>query len=109
MLHWLAAARAELIPPAPQSGSVLVDLGCGAGLLAPHLEGKGYAHIGVDRSPSAIAQAAGHGVLAVRGDVLSAPLADDCADDGVYAFFLEATPEPFVGGLGAPVSPVAIK
>ena len=36
-------------------------------------------------------------------------LAVDCADDGVYAVFLEATPEPFVAGLGAPVAPVAVK
>jgi kynurenine formamidase len=36
-------------------------------------------------------------------------LAAACADDGVYEFFLEASPEPFVGGLGSPVNPVAIK
>jgi kynurenine formamidase len=36
-------------------------------------------------------------------------LAADCADDGRYAFFLEATPEPVVNAGGAPVSPVAIK
>ncbi|HWB65390.1 MAG TPA: cyclase family protein [Mycobacteriales bacterium] len=36
-------------------------------------------------------------------------LAADCADDGRYAFLLSATPEPFVGGAGAPVVPVAIK
>jgi hypothetical protein len=36
-------------------------------------------------------------------------LADDCADDGVYEFLLEASPEPFVHGLGSPVNPVAIK
>jgi kynurenine formamidase len=36
-------------------------------------------------------------------------LAADCAHDGVYGFLLSATPEPFVGGLGAPVAPVAIK
>jgi len=36
-------------------------------------------------------------------------LAADCAADGVYEVFLEATPEPFVGGLGTPVNPVAIK
>jgi kynurenine formamidase len=36
-------------------------------------------------------------------------LADDCAADGVYEFFLAATPEPFVGGVGSPVAPVAIK
>jgi kynurenine formamidase len=36
-------------------------------------------------------------------------LAADCAADGRYAFFLDATPQPFVGGLGTPVNPVAIK
>ena len=36
-------------------------------------------------------------------------LAENCANDGVYEFFLEASPEPFVGGLGSPVNPVAIK
>jgi len=36
-------------------------------------------------------------------------LADDCAADGVYDFLLEASPLPFIGGLGSPVNPVAIK
>ncbi len=36
-------------------------------------------------------------------------LADDCAADGQYDFFLEASPQPFVGGVGSPVNPVAIK
>jgi kynurenine formamidase len=36
-------------------------------------------------------------------------LSADCADDGVYAFFLSATPEPFRRGLGGPVAPVAVK
>jgi kynurenine formamidase len=36
-------------------------------------------------------------------------LAADCADDGVYEFFLDATPQPFVAGVGTPVNPVAIK
>ncbi len=36
-------------------------------------------------------------------------LAEDCAADGVYEFFLAATPEPFVGCVGSPVAPVAIK
>ncbi len=48
MLHWLAAARARLVPPATGAGALLVDVGCGAGLLAPHLAGKGYRHVGVD-------------------------------------------------------------
>ena len=37
------------------------------------------------------------------------PLAADCAADGVYEFLLEASPQPFVGGLGSPVNPVAVK
>jgi kynurenine formamidase len=36
-------------------------------------------------------------------------LAADCVDDGLYDFFLEASPEPFVHGLGGPVNPIAIK
>lgn len=36
-------------------------------------------------------------------------LAEDCVADGVYESFLEATPEPFARGLGAPVHPIAIK
>jgi len=79
MLHWIAAARASLVPVALRPGEVLVDVGCGAGLLAPHVEGKGYRHVGVDLSPSAIAIASEHGVLAIRGDVLELPLPDRCA------------------------------
>jgi kynurenine formamidase len=36
-------------------------------------------------------------------------LASDCAADGQWDFFLEASPQPFVGGLGSPVNPVAVK
>ena len=80
MLHWLARARGALVPPAGRRGAVLVDLGCGAGLLAPHIAGKGYRHIGVDLTASALAVAASHGVTAIRGDVTNVPLADGCAD-----------------------------
>jgi kynurenine formamidase len=36
-------------------------------------------------------------------------LAADCADDGQYAFLLDATPLPFTHGLGSPLNPVALK
>ena len=36
-------------------------------------------------------------------------LAVACAEDGRYDFLLAATPEPFKGGLGAPVAPVALR
>jgi 2-polyprenyl-6-hydroxyphenyl methylase/3-demethylubiquinone-9 3-methyltransferase len=80
MLHWLAAARGRLIPPATRPDAVLVDLGCGAGLLAPHVAGKGYRHIGVDLVASALAQAGEHGVLPVRADAAAVPVADGRAD-----------------------------
>ena len=74
MLHWLATARARLVPPASRPGAVLVDVGCGAGLLAPHLSGKGYQHVGVDLVTSALEQATAHGVTALRGDATALPL-----------------------------------
>jgi 2-polyprenyl-6-hydroxyphenyl methylase/3-demethylubiquinone-9 3-methyltransferase len=80
MLHWLAGARAALIPPAARPGAVLVDMGCGAGLLAPHVAGLGYRLVGVDLTRSALVQAARHGVTAVQGDVTALPVADGCAD-----------------------------
>jgi 2-polyprenyl-6-hydroxyphenyl methylase/3-demethylubiquinone-9 3-methyltransferase len=42
MLHWLARARADLVPQATRPGAVLVDMGCGGGLLAPHVARLGY-------------------------------------------------------------------
>jgi len=93
MLHWLAAARGALVPPATgetaAGDAVLVDLGCGAGLLAPHVAGKGYRHVGVDITASALAQARGHGVAPVRGSVTQVPLRDGCADVVVAGEILE--------------------
>ena len=80
MLHWLAAARGQLVPPAMRPGAVLVDIGCGGGLLAPHVAGKGYRHVGVDLSPTGLGQAREHGVHPVRGNALALPLADGCAE-----------------------------
>ncbi|MEE4023617.1 cyclase family protein [Gordonia sp. PKS22-38] len=36
-------------------------------------------------------------------------LAADCAEDGVYEFFLTAAPIPVTGAVGAPVNPIAVK
>jgi 2-polyprenyl-6-hydroxyphenyl methylase/3-demethylubiquinone-9 3-methyltransferase len=80
MLHWLASARAQLVPPPRRAGAVLVDLGCGGGLLAPRVAGRGYHHIGVDVTASALVQAAAHGVTAARADVTAVPLRDGIAE-----------------------------
>lgn len=89
MLHWLARARAALVPLASRPGAVLVDIGCGGGLLAPHVAWKGYHHVGVDLTGPALAVAQGHGVTVVRGDALALPLADGTADVVVAGEVLE--------------------
>src|SRR4051794_41868427 len=41
-LHWLAAWRAQHLPPAERAGAVLVDLGCGGGGVGPPGGPPGY-------------------------------------------------------------------
>jgi 2-polyprenyl-6-hydroxyphenyl methylase/3-demethylubiquinone-9 3-methyltransferase len=94
MLHWIAEARAALIPPASRSGAVLVDVACGGGLLAPHISGHGYRHVGVDLSRTAVRVAAEHGVIPVRGDAARLPLGDGSADVVVAGECLEHVPDP---------------
>jgi 2-polyprenyl-6-hydroxyphenyl methylase/3-demethylubiquinone-9 3-methyltransferase len=89
MLHWLAASRAEHIPSAPGPDAVLVDLACGAGLMAPQVQRLGYRHVGVDITASALEPARAHGVVPVRASVLAVPLADGCADVVVAGEVLE--------------------
>lgn len=93
ILHWLAEARARLVPPAERPGAVLLDVGCGAGLLAPHVRGKGYRHVGLDLVRSALEQAGAHGVTPVTADAGALPLADGCADVVVAGEILEHVPD----------------
>ncbi|GAA2519275.1 methyltransferase domain-containing protein [Pilimelia columellifera] len=79
VLRWLAAARAAMAPTPRREGAVLVDVGCGGGLLAPFLP-PGYLHIGVDLRAASLTVAAGHGVLPAQGDAGALPLASGCAD-----------------------------
>ncbi len=91
-LHWLAAERGELIPAALRPGARLVDLGCGAGLLAPHVP-AGYEHHGIDLNAAALQQAAARGVVTHRADVTAVPLADGFADVVVAGELLEHVPD----------------
>jgi 2-polyprenyl-6-hydroxyphenyl methylase/3-demethylubiquinone-9 3-methyltransferase len=89
LLHWLAEARAALVPPAGRPGAVLVDAGCGGGLLAPHVRTLGYRHVGVDLRRSGLEQSRARGVVPLTGDVTALPLADGCADVVVAGEILE--------------------
>jgi 2-polyprenyl-6-hydroxyphenyl methylase/3-demethylubiquinone-9 3-methyltransferase len=88
-LHWLAASRAEHIPPAPGTDALLVDLACGGGLMAPHVRRLGYRHVGVDVGLPGLELVRVHGVLPVRASVLAVPLTDGCADVVVAGEILE--------------------
>lgn len=89
MLHWIAAARAALIPVAGRPGAVLVDIACGGGLMAPYVARRGYRHVGLDLSHGSLQVAARHGVSPVRCDAGRLPLADGCADVVVAGEVLE--------------------
>ncbi len=93
-LHWLAGARARLVPPAGRPGAVLVDLGCGGGLLAPLLRGRGYRHVGVDLVHGSLRVAAAHALTPVRGNAHAVPLRTGCADVVVAGELLEHIPAP---------------
>ncbi|SDY11267.1 2-polyprenyl-6-hydroxyphenyl methylase / 3-demethylubiquinone-9 3-methyltransferase [Micromonospora pattaloongensis] len=93
MLHWLAEARARLIPPARHPRAVLLDVGCGAGLLAPHVAAKGYRHVGVDLVRSALRQAGERGLTPVLADAGALPLAAGAADVVAAGELFEHVPD----------------
>lgn len=94
MLHWIAEARARLVPPATRPGALLVDLGCGGGLLAPHVARLGYTHVGLDLTRSALLVATDHGVLGAQADASALPLPTGIADVVACGELLEHTPAP---------------
>lgn len=89
MLHWISAARARLVPPAARPGAVLLDIACGGGLMAPHVQPLGYHHVGIDLSAGSLHIAAGHRVVPVRGDAEHLPFASSSADVVIAGEVLE--------------------
>jgi 2-polyprenyl-6-hydroxyphenyl methylase / 3-demethylubiquinone-9 3-methyltransferase len=94
MLHWIAAARAGLVPPATRPDALLIDVACGGGLLGPHLAGKGYRHVGVDLTRSALHIAGERGVTVAVADVVRLPFADACAEVVCAGEILEHVADP---------------
>jgi 2-polyprenyl-6-hydroxyphenyl methylase/3-demethylubiquinone-9 3-methyltransferase len=86
-LHWLARARAALVPRPATPAARLLDIGCGGGLLAPHVHG--YRHVGVDLSQSALERAAAHGVETHHADAGALPFPDGSFDVVVAGEILE--------------------
>ena len=104
-LHWLARARAQVIPPSPSPQALLVDVGCGGGILAAHVHG--YVHVGVDLSWSALRVAAAKGVVVLHGDAGALPVATGVADVVVAGEVLEhvAHLEPVVAEVSRVLRP----
>jgi 2-polyprenyl-6-hydroxyphenyl methylase/3-demethylubiquinone-9 3-methyltransferase len=94
MLRWLAAARSELVPRAGRPGAVLVDLGCGGGVFAPHALRLGYRPIGIDLVAASLRLSRSHGLTPVRADVATIPLGDGCADVVCAGQILEHVRDP---------------
>lgn len=86
-LHWLAASRRSLVPVPSRPNEILVDLGCGGGLMAD--TESTYVHVGIDLVVSALAHARSHGIGAVRADVAALPLAPGTASIVVAGEILE--------------------
>jgi 2-polyprenyl-6-hydroxyphenyl methylase / 3-demethylubiquinone-9 3-methyltransferase len=94
MLAWIAAARLHHIPPATTSSALLLDLACGGGLLSVPLTGRGYRHVGVDQSSTALPQAKNHGIQVALADVTRLPFKDGSFDVVVAGEILEHVEDP---------------
>lgn len=90
-LHWLAPARARLVPQPTRPGAVLVDLACGGGIMGSHIDG--YRHVGVDLTHSALVVARTQGLTPVQADVTTLPLPDESVDVLIAGELLEHLPD----------------
>jgi 2-polyprenyl-6-hydroxyphenyl methylase/3-demethylubiquinone-9 3-methyltransferase len=98
-LRSVTAFRLELLRrwlPDGCTGRTVVDLGCGAGLLAVPLAGEGARVVGVDLARRALAAGREQSDrwLPVAGDLSAAPLANACADAVLLADVVEHLADP---------------
>jgi len=85
-------------------GRVVVDLGCGGGLLAIPLAARGARVVGVDLAAAALRDARrqrADGWQPVLGDLAAPPLADGCADVVLLADVVEHVDAPAHAVAGA--------
>lgn len=75
-----ARQRALVLDVVGDDPGPLVDLGCGAGLVALPLVESGRRVVGVDFNAEACRRAGRNGLAAVRGDAFCTPLADGAAN-----------------------------
>lgn len=106
-LHWLARARADAVPVATRAGSLLLDVACGGGLLAPLVASKGHRHVGIDIGESMTRLARAHGIDVVRGDVGALPFPSGTFDVVVAGEIFEHVVdlEGVVGEIGRVLRP----
>jgi len=92
-LHRVNAFRVALLEewlPADLTGLVVVDLGCGGGLLSEPCARRGARTIGFDLGRASLRSATEHvGPRFACADLLHVPLADACADVVLLADVLE--------------------
>ncbi|MBL8695248.1 MAG: 3-demethylubiquinone-9 3-O-methyltransferase [Planctomycetes bacterium] len=94
-LHRIHGLRVRILrewlgPYLPKS--IVLDLGCGGGLLSVPLSQMGARVVGVDRSRASLRQAQEHGGTETRwlaADLIELPLQDRCADIVILADVVE--------------------
>jgi SAM-dependent methyltransferase len=87
-----ALAWVERLVPAP---GVLVDVGCGAGILLALCQARGWKGIGFDPSVQAVGYAQARGLEVHAGTFPPCPLADGTADALTFINVLDHLRDPF--------------
>lgn len=107
--RWFRGEQALVLELLGSRSTVVVDVGCGSGLMLEPLLGHDAFVLGVDFNADACRAARGNGLSVVRGDAFSLPLADASVDEMVSCqFFNQQRPEAveaFVGEVARVLRP----